>query len=185
MALQGGEPGGPSSVLGRYALAEVGSRLRAGGTSVLGRPNGETTGIQKQERRTSFVGLADNSTAPFSEPSAFEYSAARRAERFEAEGEERGSGGGQLPTARQPTSRVQRVADFAKWATQVAEAAKADAVAVSETDDWQKERRRRKSATHTAPMGATEKPAVPPPFAATRRRRSLVLLRARHGRLRD
>ena len=61
---------------------------------------------------------------------------------------------------------MQRVADFAKWATQVAEAAKADAAAASETADWRKERRRRKSATHTAPTGATEKPAVLPPFAA-------------------
>ena len=107
-----------------------------------------------------------NSTAPCSGPSAFEYRAVRRAERFETEEEERGSGNGQLPTARQPTSRVQRVANFAKWATQVAEAAKADAAAASETVDWRKERRRRMSATHTAPTGSTEKPAVPSPFAA-------------------
>jgi hypothetical protein len=64
---------------------------------------------------------------------------------------------------------VHRVANFAKWATQVAEAAKADAAAASETVDWRKERRRRKSAAHTAPTGATEKPAIPPPFAATTR----------------
>ena len=48
--------------------------------------------------------------------SAFACRAARRAERFEAETAERGSSGSQLPTARQPTSRVHRVADFAKWA---------------------------------------------------------------------
>ena len=84
-ALQGGEPGGPSSVPGRCAFGEVGSRLRAGGTPVLGRPNGGTVGNQKQERRTSFAGPADNSTAPCSELSAFEYRAAQRAERFETE----------------------------------------------------------------------------------------------------
>ena len=91
----------------------------------------------------------------------------QRVERFETDEEERGSGGGQLPTARQPTPRVKRVANFAKWATQVAEAAKADAAAASETVDWRKERRRRQSATHTAPTGAKEKPTVPSPFAAT------------------
>ena len=105
-------------------------------------------------------------SAPCSEPSAFEYRAARRAERFETEGEERGSGGGQLPTARQPTSRVHRVANFAKWATQVAEAAKADAAAASGTVDWREERRRRKSAAHAAPTVEAEKPAIPPPTAA-------------------
>ena len=50
-ALQGGEPGGPSSVPGRYSLGEVGGRLRAGSTPVLGRPTGETVGNQKQEER--------------------------------------------------------------------------------------------------------------------------------------
>ena len=53
----------------------------------------------------------------------------------------------------QSPSRVQRVADFAKWATQVAEAAKADAAAASATYDWREERRRRRSAAHTAPTG--------------------------------
>ena len=52
-ALSGGEPGGPASVLGRYAPGETGSRLRDGGTSVLGCPTGETVGNQKQERRTA------------------------------------------------------------------------------------------------------------------------------------
>ena len=45
------------------------------------------------------------------------------------------------------------MADFAKWATQVAEAAKADAAAASATYDWREDRRRRKSAAHTAPTG--------------------------------
>ena len=48
------------------------------------------------------------------------------------------------------------MADFAKWATQVAEAAKADAAAASTTFDWRKERRRRKSAAHTAPTREAE-----------------------------
>ena len=85
--------------------------------------------------------------------SAFACRAARRAERFEAETAERGSSGSQLPTTRQPTSRVHRVADFAKWATQVAEASKADAAAASTTYDWREGRRRRRSAAYTAPTG--------------------------------
>jgi len=41
---------------------------------------------------------------------------------------------------------VHRVADFAKWATRVAEEAAADAVSDSSSVDWQLERRRRKAA---------------------------------------
>ena len=64
------------------------------------------------------------------------------------------------------------MANFAKWATQVAEAAKTDAAAASGTIDWRKERRRRQSATHTTPPGVTAKPAVPSPFSATTREES-------------
>ena len=63
MALQGGEPGGPSSVPGRYSLGEVGGRLRAGSTPVLGSPNGETAGNRKQEERFSTED-SDRETAP-------------------------------------------------------------------------------------------------------------------------
>ena len=49
-------------------------------------------------------------SAPCTEPSGFEHRAARRAERFETDKEERGSGGGQLPAARQSSSRVHRAA---------------------------------------------------------------------------
>ena len=104
--------------------------------------------------------------------SAFERRAAQRAERFETEREERGSGGDRRPAVRQPTSRVHRVANFAKWATQVAEAAKADAAAASETVDWQAERRRRKSVARKAPTGETEVPAVPQPPATKAREES-------------
>ena len=104
--------------------------------------------------------------------SAFERRAAQRAERFETEREERGSGGDRRPAVRQPTSRVHRVANFAKWATQVAEAAKADAAAASETVDWQAERRRRKSVARKAPTGETEAPAVPQPPATKAREES-------------
>ena len=37
-ALSGGEPGGPASVLGRYAPGDMGNPLRDGGTFVLGYP---------------------------------------------------------------------------------------------------------------------------------------------------
>ena len=47
---------------------------------------------------------------------------------------------------RSSSSRVHRVADFAKWATQVAEAAAADAASDSSSVDWRLERRRRKAA---------------------------------------
>ena len=53
-----------------------------------------------------------------SELSSFEHRAARRAERFETDEEKRGSGGGQLPTARQSTSRVHRVANFCELVNQ-------------------------------------------------------------------
>ena len=79
------------------------------------------------------------------EPSSFECRVARRVERFGPDDMERGSGGvvttasersdvrrgeGDEPQ-RPPSSRVRRVADFAKWATQAAEAASADAAAAS------------------------------------------------------
>ena len=103
--------------------------------------------------RTASTNPVPRGAATCSEPSAFEHRAAQRAKRFETEGDERGSGGGQLPTARQSTSRVHRVADFAEWATQVAEASKADVAAASATYDWREERHRRRSAVHTAPTG--------------------------------
>ena len=117
-------------------------------------PRRRRTGVRGRQQ-DEHVRLAFNGTTPSPE-AVFAYRAARRAERFEAETAERGSSGGQLPTARQPTSRVHRVADFAKWADQVAEAAKADAAAASTTFDWREERRRRKSAVHTAPTGEAE-----------------------------
>ena len=52
---QGGEPGGPASVPGRYASDETGTRLRVGGTSVLGCPTGETVGNQERERLASLA----------------------------------------------------------------------------------------------------------------------------------
>ena len=55
MALQGGEPGDPSPVPIGYTPDETGSRLRVGGTSVLGCPTGETVGNRKRERLTSFA----------------------------------------------------------------------------------------------------------------------------------
>ena len=117
-------------------------------------PRRRRTGVRGRQQ-DEHVRLAFNGTTPSPE-AVFAYRAARRAERFEAETAERGSSGSQLPTARQPTSRVHRVADFAKWADQVAEAAKADAAAASTTFDWREERRRRKSAAHTAPTGEAE-----------------------------
>ena len=51
-ALQGGEPGGPASVLGRYAPGDTGNPLRDGGTFVLGCPTGETAGNQKQSENS-------------------------------------------------------------------------------------------------------------------------------------
>ena len=51
-ALQGGEPGGPASVLGRYAPGDTGNPLRDGGTFVLGCPTGETVGNQKQSENS-------------------------------------------------------------------------------------------------------------------------------------
>ena len=55
-------------------------------------------------------------------------------------------------------------------ATQVAEAAEADVAATSGAIDWRKERRRRQTATHTAPPGTTETPVVPSPVSATTRK---------------
>ena len=46
------------------------------------------------------------------------------------------------------------MADFAKWATRVAEAATADAAAASSSTDWQLERRRRKAAKPVVPTTA-------------------------------
>ena len=49
-ALSGGEPGGPASVLGRYAPGDTGNPLRDGGTFVLGCPTGQTVGNLKQSK---------------------------------------------------------------------------------------------------------------------------------------
>ena len=61
---------------------------------------------------------------------------------------------------RSSSSRVHRVADFAKWATRVAEEAAADAASASSSVDWRRERRRRKAAksvaaTTAVPVGST------------------------------
>ena len=51
-ALQGGEPGGPASVVGMYAPGDTGNPLRDGGTFVLGCPTGGTVGNQKQSENS-------------------------------------------------------------------------------------------------------------------------------------
>ena len=55
---------------------------------------------------------------------------------------------------RSSSSRVHRVADFAKWATRVAEEATAEAAAASSSVDWRLERRRRKAAKSAVPTTA-------------------------------
>ena len=57
------------------------------------------------------------------------------------------------------------MADFAKWATQVTEAAAAKAAAASSSIDWRLERRRRKAAKSVVPTTAAT-PAVPTTAAA-------------------
>ena len=54
-ALSGGEPGGPASVLGRYAPGDTGNPLRDGGTFVLGCPIGETVDNQGRARLASLA----------------------------------------------------------------------------------------------------------------------------------
>ena len=111
------------------------------------------------------------------ERSSFERRVRRRAERFGTEEKERGNGGDATAAGRSDversdddeprrssSSRVHRVADFAKWATRVAEEAAADAAAGSSSVDWRRERRRRKAAksvaaTTAVPFGSTTKAA--------------------------
>ena len=107
------------------------------------------------------------------ERSSFERRVRQRAERFGTEERERGDGGdataagrsdversGDDEPRRSSSSRVHRVADFAKWATRVAEEAAADAASASSSVDWRRERRRRKAAksvaaTTAVPVGST------------------------------
>ena len=107
------------------------------------------------------------------ERSSFERRVRRRAERFGTEEKERGNGGDATAAGRSDversdddeprrssSSRVHRVADFAKWATRVAEEAAADAASDSSSVDWRRERRRRKAAksvaaTTAVPVGST------------------------------
>ena len=98
------------------------------------------------------------------ELSSFGQRVARRTERFGTDDTERESGGmtatasersdmergddddRRLASRRPSGSWVHRVADFAKWATQVTEAAAAEAAAASSSTDWRLERRRWKAA---------------------------------------
>ena len=121
-------------------------------------------------------------SAPCSKPSSFEYRVARRAERFGPDDMERGSGGVVITASERSdvgrrdgdepqqasSSRVHRVADFAKWATQVAEAASADAATASSSTDWQLKRRRRKAAKPVMPTMAV--PVVSTTAAADTRK---------------
>ena len=183
-ALQGGEPGGPSSVPGRYALDEVGSRLRAGGTPVLGRPNGETVGNQKQERRTSFAGLA---------LTVQHHARSHRLSSTELRGGQNGSrrkeksagaaaasyrrhdsrrhgcrGWPTLPSGPPRSRRQQRPTRPRPRRRSTGERNAAD----GSRQRTQRRRERRRSRRYHRRL-------------RRRRRRSLVLLRARHGRLRD
>ena len=77
----------------------------------------------------------------------------------------RGDGDDQRLESRRPSnSRVHRVADFAKWATQVAEAAAADAATASSSTDWRLEHRQRNAAKPVVPTSAM--PVVPTTAAA-------------------
>ena len=125
--------------------------------------------IQEQEANT--FRQREQCTHHALELSSFGHNAARRAERFameEAEHSttsselgvigdeaERGNDGDRRLASRQSSgSRVHRVADFAKWATQVTEAAAAEAHAALRSTDWRLERRRRRAGKPVVPTAA-------------------------------
>ena len=69
-ALSGGEPGGPASVLGRYAPGDTGNPLRDGGTFVLGCPIGETVDNQGRARLASLAADAKEAAHDGAPPTA-------------------------------------------------------------------------------------------------------------------
>ena len=152
---------------------------------MLGCPTGETVGNQRRERQSLLAAntetAAHGGAAPeqgeggYVELSVAEEVGHARIKVFghsasgaESADMERGNGGEATAAERSDvgrsddgepqrssSSRVHRVAGFAKWATRVAEeATAADAAAASSSVDWRLERRRRKAAKPAVPTTA-------------------------------
>ena len=140
-ALSGGEPGDPASVPGRKTpQGDTGTPLRDGCTFVLGCPTGETVDNQGRARLTSLAAgakAAAHEGAPQTTRKDEQIGAGERrvvpaghgvettvdVTMREREKAAAASAEGRQCEAR--PSRVQRVADFAAWATKVTEAVRA------------------------------------------------------------
>ena len=139
-ALSGGEPGGPASVLGRYAPGDTGNPLRDGGTFVLGCPIGETVDNQGRARLTSLAAdakVAAHDGAPQTTRKDEQIGAGERrvvptehdvestADATTEGREQAEAAGAEGRQCKARPSRVQRVADFAAWAEKVTEGVRA------------------------------------------------------------